>query len=291
MSDSKDWIEEKHDDFGFRFRVTKRLFAKQSEFQHVEVVDTAGHGKMLFNDGLVMISERDEFVYHDMIAHVPLFVHRAPKKVLIIGGGDGGTMREVLRHDIVDECTLVEIDAAVIDSCKEHIPLTSAAFDHEKARTIVGDGVKFVAETDERFDIVIVDSTDPIGPAAPLFGSEFYGNVKRVLSYDGIVVSQGESPFFELETQRSMVEIAASLFEHVHVYNYSNITYPGGFWSFIWASKTLCPLTDFQTDRLRNSKLTFRYYNEATHKAAFALPQFQLEALTDLLSDLPQFTQ
>ena len=288
MSDPRDWIEEKHDDFGFSFRVIKRLYAKQSEFQHVEVVDTAGHGKMLFNDGLVMVSERDEFVYHDMIAHVPLFVHPAPEKVLVIGGGDGGTMREVLRHDSVKECTLVEIDDAVIEACKKHIPVTSKAFEHEKAKTIVGDGVKFVAETKERFDVIIVDSTDPIGPAAPLFGPEFYGNVKRVLSDDGIVVSQGESPFFELETQRSMVEIAATLFEHVHVYNYSNITYPGGFWSFIWASKTLCPLADFHRDRVRESQLRFRYYNEATHKAAFALPQFQLERLSDVLTKFSQ---
>lgn len=285
MCKEADWIEEKHPDFGFRFRVTERLYSTKSEFQSVEVVNTASHGKMLFNDGLVMVSERDEFVYHDMISHVPLFVHPKPKKVLVIGGGDGGTVREVLLHKEVEECTLVEIDGSVIEACKKHIPVTSKALDSHRAKVIVGDGVKFVAETAEKFDVIIVDSTDPIGPAAPLFGKEFYENVKRVLKDDGIVVSQGESPFFELETQRSMVEIVASLFEHVHIYNYSNITYPGGFWSFIWASKTLCPLGNFDEKRVKESGLKFRYYNEATHKAAFALPQFQLERLQDLLTD------
>jgi len=268
-------MEEKHRDIvAIRYRVKRTLFSGKSPYQQIDVLETEGFGRMLLNDGLVMISERDEFVYHEMIAHVPLFVHPDPQRVLVIGGGDGGTVREVLKHPSVKECKLVEIDAMVIDACREFIPSTAAALDDPRATVIVDDGVKFVAETDERFDLVIVDSTDPIGPAQPLFGDGFYSNVGKVLTNSGIVVSQGESPFYEAETQAALLGVLKKFFEPVRLYNYSNLTYPGGLWSFTFASKGLCPVADFDERRVERSGIEFGYYNAGIHKAAFTLPEF-----------------
>lgn len=248
------WIEEKLEDYlGIRYRVEKVLFSGVSEYQRVDVVETRGHGRMLLNDDLVMIAERDEFVYHDMIAHVPLFVHPKPRRVLIIGGGDGGTAREVIRDENVQKCTMVEIDKMVIDACKEFIPVTSSALADAKVDLIIGDGVRYVAETPEKFDIILFDSTDPIGPAERLFGPEFYANVYNILNDDGIVVSQGESPFYEQKIQASMLDILSGLFFNVAIYNYSNLTYPGGLWSFTFASKGLHPTKDFDESRVMDA--------------------------------------
>lgn len=278
------WIEEKLEDYlGIRYRVETVLFSGESDYQRVDVVETRGHGRMLLNDGLVMVSERDEFVYHDMIADVPLFIHPHPRKVLIIGGGDGGTAREVIRHADVQQCTMVEIDEMVVDACKEFIPLTSSALSDPKVKLIIGDGVRYVAETQEKFDVVLVDSTDPIGPAKPLFGSVFYTNVFNILSDDGIVVSQGESPFYEGRIQASMLEILSGLFSKVAIYNYSNLTYPGGLWSFTFASITLNPIDDFDQNRVEQSGLGCKYYTPDIHRAAFCLPAFMRENLREFL--------
>lgn len=281
------WIEEKLEDFlGLRIRVEKTLFSGKSEFQSVDVVETRGHGKMLLNDGLIMVTERDEFSYHDMITHVPLFVHPNPKNVLVIGGGDGGTAREVIRHKTVEKCTMVEIDEMVVNACKEHIPQTSSMLKDPRIDLIIGDGVKYVencAKEGKTFDVILVDSTDPIGPAQPLFGHEFYENIFKALSDDGIVVSQGESPFYQVKMQNKLIEILHDTFPKVSIYNFSNLTYPGGLWSFTFASKKYNPVSDFKAERVEASGLEFEYYNEEVHKAAFALPNFMKKRLNKFL--------
>ena len=270
------WVEEIVADLSAqKFRVVETLFTGQSDYQRVDVLKTKGFGVMLFLDGVVMLSERDEFIYHDMISHVPMYVHPNPRSVLVIGGGDGGTVREVLRHPEVVRCKMVEIDGLVVEVSKKFIHQTSCAFEDPRLDLTIGDGVKFMAETEERFDLVIVDSTDPIGPAKPLFGPEFYGNVARVLTEDGIVVSQGESPYYEVEAQKAILASMGCNFPVVHMYNYANLTYPCGLWSFIYASKGLCPLSDFDEARYRRQALDFSYYNADIHRGAFALPQFQ----------------
>ena len=280
------WIEEKFEDFlGLRIKVEKVLFSGQSEFQTVDVVETKGHGKMLLNDGLIMVTERDEFAYHDMITHVPLFVHPNPKQVLVIGGGDGGTAREVIRHPSVENCTMVEIDAMVVDACKQHIPQTSSALNDDRITLIIGDGVKFVKETEQKFDVIIVDSKDPIGPAQPLFGEEFYQDVYNCLSDDGIVVSQGESSWYAMDIQKSLLSVLNTVFEKSYLYSFSNLTYPGGLWSFTFASKKYHPTQDFDANRVKESNLDFEYYNEQLHTAAFALPTFVKKGLEDLISN------
>ena len=225
-----------------------------------------------------MTSERDEFVYHEMITHVPMSVHPNPKKVLIIGGGDGGTAREVLRYESVEKVVMVEIDPCVVEACKEYLAVTSCELENSKLELRIQDGLKYVKETKEVFDVVLVDSTDPIGPAAPLFNIDFYSDIFSILSSDGIVVSQCENPFLAVEMQKKLLSIKAELFAKVSIYNYSNITYPGGLWSFSFASKTKDPILDMRAlpDSMTQK---FKYYNQAVHKAAFALPQFQKNEL------------
>jgi spermidine synthase len=279
------WMEERHRDVSaMRFRVKKVLFSEKSPYQQVEVIETEGMGRMLLNDGLIMISERDEFVYHEMMAHVPLFTHPDPTRVLIVGGGDGGTAREVLKHRGVSVCRMVEIDEMVVEACRKFIPQTACSIDDPRTKLTIADAVQFVADTDERYDVVMVDSTDPIGPAKPLFGPEFYQNVDRVLADDGIVVSQGESPFYETETQQAMLKVLGGIFPHTHIYNFTNMTYPGGLWSFTYASKGLCPEADFNPRRVGDSGLAFKYYSAGVHRGALALPPFMRQDLEGLLS-------
>ena len=236
---------------------------------------------LLLNDNIVMISERDEFIYHDMIAHVPLFVHPCPKDVLIIGGGDGGTVREVLRHPTVQNCTLVEIDALVIEACKKFLPQLSSKLDDDRVTVHVADGAKYVKETSKKFDVIIVDSTDPLGPSLPLFNSEFYQNIHRVLTNDGIVVSQCESPFWKEDMQKTITKILHSYFPIVSIYNYTNLTYHG-MWSFALGSKKYHPTRDY--DPKKTEGWDFLYYNSDMHTAAFALPSFMKKALKDHLT-------
>ncbi len=275
------FVEERNEEnaYSVRYDIENVLYSKKSQFQKVEVVETKGHGRMLLNDDLVMISERDEFVYHDMIVHPALFTHPNPRRVLIIGGGDGGTAREVLRHSSVEKCDMVEIDELVIEACREFLPVTAVAMSTPKPRfsLFIDDGVKFVRETKNTYDVVIVDSTDPIGPATPLFGRDFYRDVFARLAEDGLVVSQGESPYYNAKMQASMVQILGELFPIVRYLNFTNLTYPGGLWSFSFASKRWHPIRDFSADRVRGSNLKFRYYTPDIQSAAFSLPAFQLE--------------
>jgi len=283
------WVTETHQHtMRLGFKVEKTLFSGRSRFQQVDLVQTRDHGVMLLNDGLVMLSERDEFIYHEMIAHVPLFVHPNPRRVLVIGGGDGGTVREVLRHPGVERAVMVEIDEMVVNACREYLPEVSCALDDPRLELRIEDGIKYVAETEEGFDVILVDSTDPIGPAAPLFNKEFYSGVSRLLTEEGILISQAESPFYNQDIQRPMLMNQRPFFEKLHIYLFSNLTYPGGLWSFGFASKKRCPLKDFDPDRPARSGIETRYYNPGIHSASFMLPTFvsrHLEGVIDYFDD------
>ncbi|MEK7388819.1 MAG: polyamine aminopropyltransferase [Elusimicrobiota bacterium] len=262
------------------FRLKRRLFKARSPFQVIEVVETAGHGKLLLIDGMTMVSERDEFVYHEMIAHPALFLHPRPRRVLVIGGGDGGTVREVLRHCGVSQCVLVEIDALVVSASRKYIPRTAKALSDPRAKVLIEDGVKYVAQTKERFDVVIVDSTEPFGPAKALFGPLFYKNVRRILTKDGIVASQAGSPFYEIKTITGLFKIMRPIFPIVEACLFTNLTYPGGLWAFTVAAKTLHPTRDFRPERVKKSKIPLRWYNADVHVGAFALPNFLKKELS-----------
>ena len=284
---NSDWFEEKHENIGLRFRLKERLLSQKSKFQDIEVVETHGHGKLLAHDGMIMVTEKDEFIYHDMITHVPLYTHPNPKNVLVIGGGDGGTVREVLKHSSVEKCTMVEIDGMVVEACKKFIPQTSSELTNSKVTLLIDDGVNFVKNTKEKFDVIIVDSSEPIGPATPLFNVDFYKDVYSCLSDNGIVVSQGESPYYDMKMQKVLVKILADVFPKVHIYNYCNMSYPSGLWSFTFASKGLCPFKDFDPQKVTQKH---QYYSSECHIGSFLIPQFMKDEHSDYLTPTPRFS-
>lgn len=280
MSGSNRWIDESYQGVvRTGFRLKRRLFKAKSAFQTIEVVETFGHGKLLLIDGMTMVSERDEFVYHEMMAHVPLFLHPRPRRVLVIGGGDGGVVREVLRHRTVELCVLVEIDGQVVSAAREYLPQTAAALSSRRARVRIEDGVKFARETSERFDVILVDSTEPFGPAKELFGASFYKDVRRILTEHGIVVSQAGSPFYELGTIKNLANILQAVFPVSDAYLFTNLTYPGGLWAFAYASKGVHPVRHFNSGRVKSTRLPLRWYNAEVHVGAFALPEFLRKAV------------
>lgn len=282
------WVEEIHKDtVSLGFKIEKTLFSGKSPYQRVDVVMTKGHGVMLLNDGAVMLSERDEFIYHEMIAHVPLFVHPSPRRILIIGGGDGGTAREVLKHPEIERVVMVEIDEMVVSASKIYMPKVSCAFGDSRLQILIEDGMKFIDETEERFDVVIVDSTDPIGPAVPLFDKPFYNGISAILDTGGILITQAGSAFYHQDLQQSMLSNQRKFFNKIHLYLYSNLTYPGGLWGFGFASKGLCPIKDFDPVRAAGAGVNTKYYNPGVHRGSFMLPAFVLENLSAVVDPIP----
>ena len=261
----------------------KKLFEKDSQFQNVKVLKTKGYGNMLINDNVIMTCDRDEFVYHEMIAHVPLFTHPQPEKVLIIGGGDGGTAREVLKHKKVKTCVMVEIDSLVIQSCKKHLPSIANSFNHPKLDLKIDDGAKFIKSKKDFFDVIIIDSSDPIGPSSVLFGKDFYKSAIKALKKEGLLVAQAGNFFYNLKTQKESLKMCQELgFKKRGFYNYNNLTYPAGIWNFLFASKKFHPLLDFQAKRVEKEKMKLQYYNTEIHQTCFARPEFVKKAFKKL---------
>ncbi len=266
---------------GLTFGLERVLFSEQSPFQEVTVVQTDTFGRLMLLDGLVMLTERDEFVYHEMITHPALTLHPHPTRVLVVGGGDGGTVREVLRHPGIEHVDLVEIDGLVVDAARRFFPTVASALDDPRLDVRIEDGLAFIKNAPAgSYDVVLVDSTDPVGFAEGLFGEGFYRDCVRVLSADGILVSQTESPF-DAAFQRqigSAGKTLGALFPHVAFYLAHIPTYPMGTWSFVMASKTRHPVQDFDATaaqaRLAPFAETLKYYHAGLHTAAFALPAF-----------------
>lgn len=283
MNQNQWFIEKYQDALSIGFKYNKVLFEEQTPFQNVKVIETKEHGNMLINDNIVMTCDRDEFIYHEMIGHVPLFSHANPEQVLVIGGGDGGAIREVLKHKTIKKCVMIEIDEAVVRASREHLPKIATSFDHPLLELKFEDGASYIANKKNQFDVVIIDSSEPFGPSEILFGDKFYKNVFEALKEDGIVVAQGESIFYEMDFQKAMLK-RAQHFKHRAFYNYSNLSYPNGPWSFLFASKKYHPLKDFAEQRLEKLDLALRYYNADIHKACFSQPQFAKESFKQLWS-------
>lgn len=274
------WYTEKHsENVGITMKVSRSLFSGKSEFQQLEIVETLEYGKMMLLDGLVMLTERDEFIYHDMIVHPALFTHPNPKKVLVIGGGDGGSIREIMKHPEVEQAVLCEIDGLVIEKSIEFLPTIASEIDGKNPRVKlhVDDGIAYIRDHQNEFDVILIDSTDPIGPAVGLFEEDFYRLVFGALKEDGIMVAQSESPFYHAEIQQSMYANLRSVFPIVEMYQAFIPTYPSGFWSFAFASKRYHPVTDFNTQRAAQRDFYTKYYNEQLHLGAFMLPTFARE--------------
>ena len=276
------WLTDKNDSIASSFRHTGEiLFREKTPFQTVEVLDTYAYGKMLVIDKMVMTSEKDEFVYHEMITHPAMLLHKNPKNILVIGAGDGGTIKELFKHSSIEKITMVEIDETVVNASKAHFPEISKEFANPKLELIIGDGIQFVKDAkDKTYDIVIIDSSDPVGPAEGLFSETFFANVYRILKQDGIMAAQSESPRFNEQACQELFEVYDKVFgtENVHPYLAYIPTYPSGQWAFAFCSKSgIHPSKDFN-DSLGNLK-DLKYYNEALHYGAFALPNFVKELL------------
>ena len=279
------WFSDEHtEDVKLSIRIKEQLFSAQSEFQRIDVLDSREFGRILVADGDLMLTEKDEFIYHEMITHVPMAVHPHVEKVLVIGAGDGGVVRELVRYPEIQKIDLGEIDGMGGGGCKKYLPQTAGRLDDERVEIHYEDGLKFIRRCKEEYDLIIVDSTDPFGPGEGLFTREFYGNCYKALKEDGIMVNQHESPFYEedaLACQRAHRNITES-FPMSRVYQAHIPTYPSGHWLFGFASKKYHPLRDLREKEWNDRGITTRYYTTTLHKGAFYLPAYVEELLKDV---------
>lgn len=270
----KDWAIEKHDDMMYGYHINEVLYHKKSKFQDVKVVDTDKYGKIMFLDDCVMLTEKWEFIYHEMITHPVLFTHPCPEKVLIIGGGDGGTLREVLKHDDVKQVDMVEIDEDVIEISKRYFSSVSCGMGDHRAKILVDDGIRFVKDKKDEYDIIIIDSSDPVGPAEGLFNQEFYNNSSSALKQDGILISQSESPFYVEQFFLDAIKNIQSTYPITNVMTAPIPDYPFGLWTFTIGSKQVNPKESFNKEKYDRMNLALKFYNFDIHQSAFVLPNF-----------------
>lgn len=280
---AEQWFEETlHADWGQRFHVEKILFEQKTPFFHLVIFENAKFGKVMALDGAIQTTERDEYVYHEMLTHVPLFAHGNAKDVLIIGGGDGGILREVLRHP-VESATMVEIDNQVIEMSKEYFPNHSnGAFNDKRLNLVIDDGARFVVTDTKLYDVVIVDSTDPLGPGEVLFTEEFYKGCRKRLKPGGILVTQNGVPFLQEQELKNSHQRLSKIFDDVTFYTAAVPTYAGGLMTLGWATddKSLQHMAlQVLEERFKKSNFKTKYYTPRVHQASFALPAFIGEAL------------
>ena len=281
------WFSEFHTkNVKLSIKVDKQLYSGQSDFQRIDVFESEEFGRFLTLDGYMMLTEKDEFIYHEMIVHVPMAVNLDIKNVLVIGAGDGGVIRELARYNTIENIDMVEIDEQVVEVCKKYLPKTACAFDDKRVHLYIQDGLKYIRKCENQYDLIIVDSTDPFGPGEGLFTKEFYGNCYKALNESGIMVNQHESPFYHddaIAMQRAHKRIVES-FPISKVYQVHIPTYPSGHWLFGFASKKFHPIRDMDEARWNALGLATRYYNSELHRGAFALPNY-VEDLLEHVED------
>lgn len=279
------WFSERHtEDVELSIRIDKQLVSLNSDFQRIDIYDSPEFGRFLTLDGFMMLTEKDEFIYHEMIVHPAMAVHPNATNILVIGAGDGGVVRELCKYDSIKKIDLVEIDAKVIEVCREYLPKTACCLDDERVTIHIADGLKFVRPIEGLYDLIIVDSTDPFGPGEGLFTKEFYGNCYKALNDSGIMINQHESPFYTedaIAMQRAHKRIRES-FNISMVYQAHIPTYPSGHWLFGFASKKYHPIKDIDVVRWKARKLKLQYYNTNLHVGSFALPNYVEEMLEDV---------
>lgn len=264
--------------YGIAIKQKEILFSEQSPFQKVEIFESDSElGRVLTLDDLMMTTEGDEFCYHEMIVHVPLMNHKNPENVLIIGGGDGGTVREVLKHDTVKKVVLCEIDKMVVDACKKYLPTISCGLSDPRVEILYEDAIEYIKDKKNEFDVVLIDSTDPMGPGEGLFTEEFYTNVKNSLKEGGIVAAQSESPVAFKEDVKKMYTLLHKVFPICKAYTSNIPTYPGGYWAWAFCSQDVEPLSYIDERRCEIITKTCKIYNKEYHMARFALPNYLKE--------------
>lgn len=271
------WFTEEHTPtVRFSIKIKEQLLSEKSPFQQIDVFDSDEFGRFFTLDGLIMVTEKDEFIYHDMIVHVPMAANLKAKKVLVIGGGDGGTVRELTRYKSIEKIDMVDIDEMVVKVCREYLKQTSRKLDDPRVTLYFEDGLKFIRRFENEYDLIIVDSTDPFGPGEGLFTKEFYGSCFKALTEDGILVNQHENPYYETflgAMQRAHRRIT-ELFPVCGVYQAHIPTYPSGHWLFGFASKKYDPVKNLNAVAWNALGLETRYYNTNLHTASFMLPNY-----------------
>ena len=279
----KNYAETLYDSYGQVFEVDKVYFENKTEHQHLIIFENAKFGRVMALDGIIQTTQADEFIYHEMLTHVPILAHGNVKDVMIVGGGDGGMLREVCKHASVERIVEVEIDGQVIDMCKEYLPTHSdGAYDDPRVEIVIDDAANYVANTDRQFDVIISDSTDPIGPGDVLFTSDFYENCKKCLKPGGVLVTQNGVAYMQLDEVTTTAKRLAPYFKDVHFYSAAVPTYIGGIMTFAWATDDDAirqQSADVLQARFEQAGITTRYYNPAIHAASFALPQYIIDAI------------
>ena len=278
------WFSERHTkNVQFSIRTDKQLFTAQSPFQRIDVFESVDFGRFLTLDGYMMLTEKDEFIYHEMIVHPAFAVNSGIEEVLVIGAGDGGVARELSRYATIRRIDLVEIDEMVIDVCKKYLPQTACGFEDKRVNVLIQDGLKYIRSVENQYDLIIVDSTDPFGPGEGLFTKEFYGSCYKALTEEGILVNQHECPYYEsyaMSMKRAHKRIR-EFFPITRVYQAHIPTYPSGHWLFGFASKKKDPIKDLDASAWNRLGLKTKYYNTDLHKGCFAIPTYVKELLDD----------
>ncbi|NLN16157.1 MAG: polyamine aminopropyltransferase [Firmicutes bacterium] len=266
------WYTEKQtENMGLSLKVNAVLHRETTPYQELAVLDTVQYGRMLVLDGMVQTTEKDEYVYHEMITHVAMYTHPNPRRVAVVGGGDGGAVREILKHSSVEKVVLAEIDEAVIEAARRYLPSISSALDDPRVDIMVGDGIAHIKARRGAYDVVIVDSTEPVGAAVGLFSREFYQAIYEALTEDGVLVAQTESPIVNASLIEQSFRHIRGIFPISRLYLACVPTYPTGLWSFSLGAKKYDPL---QVDFQARQRVPAVYYNPDVHRAAFALPNF-----------------
>lgn len=266
------WYTEKQtDSFGITAKVKETYVREQTDFQDLSMIETEEWGTMLTLDGMVMTTVRDEFVYHEMVAHPALVTHPNPEFVLVVGGGDGGVIREIMKHPKVKKAVLVDIDGKVIEYSKKYLPTIAGELDNPRVEVIVNDGYMHIHDHKNTYDVIMVDSTEPVGPAVELFSKGFYQGIFDALKEDGIFVAQTDNPWFKADLIQTVNRDVKEIFPIVRVYSANIPTYPSGLWTFTMGSKKHDPL---QVEEAAIPEFPTKYYTPRLHKAAFVLPKF-----------------
>lgn len=279
------WFSEFHTpDVKLSIRVNRHLYSHKSQYQQIDIYDTPEFGRVLALDGNVMLTERDEFIYDEMVTHVPMAVHPNIQDVLVIGAGDGGVVRELARYETIRSIDLVEMDDQVVEACRLYLPENACRLDDERVHIYFDNALRFIRRRKAQYDLIIVDSTDPFGPSEPYFTREFYGSCCNALREDGIMVNQQGSPFYRHDSeamQRSHKRIV-STFPISRVYQAHIPTYAAGYWLFGFASKKYHPVDDLDAERWRALHLDTQYYTARLHTGAFCLPAFLEKLLLEV---------
>lgn len=274
------WFSELHSETArHTMKIKEHLCSVKSEYQKLDILDTYDYGRILVLDGVLMITEKDEFIYHEMVTHLPMAVNPKIEKVLVIGAGDGGTVSQLVKYKTIKEITMIEIDELVVRKCIEYFPHLTKGFKDERVTIKFEDGLKAVRKIKDYYDLIIVDSTDPFGPGEGLFAKEFYGNCYNALNENGILINQHESPFYDQykDMVTKMHQRISSFFDICQVYQAHIPTYPSGHWLFGFASKKF--KGDVVDSAWKDFKIECKYYNEELHKGSFALPNYVKELI------------